>query len=339
MEKSSPLLNFITIGRLSRDFIITLAGRAYIDIPGGSLLYSAVGAGVWESGIGLVARVSEDYPQGWLEQVSRFGFDIRGIHFLKETFDMRSFTAYMDSDTSMHENPISHFARLGLSFPKSLLGFTSPAPAVDNRLVPTLMTIRQNDIPPDYLDATAVHLCSLDYLSHTLLPPLLRQGQVNTLTLELGEGYMTPVFWEQIPTVVKGIDAVLTSEERLRNLFQGRSIDPWEMAEAIAGFGCDIVVIKRGSKGQYLYEHASRTKWQIPFYPSTVVDPTGAADAFCGGFLAGYQATYNPLEGALQGNISASLVAEGTGPFYALDALPGLARSRLEALRYMIRKV
>ena len=60
--------------------------------------------------------------------------------------------------------------------------------------------------------------------------------------------------------------------------------------------------------------------------------------AFCGGFLAGYRGSYDPLQAVMTGNISAAMVIEGTHPFYALDALPGLAKARLEALRDTIRK-
>jgi len=70
-----------------------------------------------------------------------------------------------------------------------------------------------------------------------------------------------------------------------------------------------------------------------------VVDPTGIGDAFCGGFLAGFRHTYDPLQAVLHGNISASMVIEGHGPFYALEALPGLAQARLEALRQSVRKL
>ena len=70
-----------------------------------------------------------------------------------------------------------------------------------------------------------------------------------------------------------------------------------------------------------------------------MVDPNGAGDAFCGGFLAGYRLTYEPLQAALYGNIAASLVVEGNGPFFALDALPGLAGARLEALRQSVRRI
>ena len=111
------------------------------------------------------------------------------------------------------------------------------------------------------------------------------------------------------------------------------------MAEAIAAYGCEFIVIKRGAGGQFLYDASSHTRWEIPPYPARLVNPTGAGDAFCGGFLSGYRRTYDPLEAALYGNISASLTIEGNGPFYALNALPGLAAARLDALRQSVRKI
>jgi ribokinase len=70
-----------------------------------------------------------------------------------------------------------------------------------------------------------------------------------------------------------------------------------------------------------------------------IYDPTGAGDAFCGGFLAGYRRTFDPVQAAVYGNISASLVIEGQGPFYALDALSSLAEARFEALLPSVREV
>ncbi len=200
------------------------------------------------------------------------------------------------------------------------------------------MTIRINDIPADYLDATAAHLCPMDFLSHMLIPSALRQGHISTITVDPSAGYMNPVFWDDMPHLLRGITAFVTSEEKINALFQGRSHDLWEMAETLAAYGCEVVVIKRGAGGQLLYEHANRSKWILPAYPAHVSNPTGAGDAFCGGFLAGYKSTYSALEGALAGNISASLVIEGNNPFYALDTLPGLAKARRDALRNMLRK-
>jgi hypothetical protein len=55
--------------------------------------------------------------------------------------------------------------------------------------------------------------------------------------------------------------------------------------------------------------------------------------------LAGFRRTFDPVQAAVHGNISASLVIEGQGPFYALESLPGLAQARIEALSQTVREV
>ncbi len=150
---------------------------------------------------------------------------------------------------------------------------------------------------------------------------------------------MTSIFWDDFPAVLTGLTAFLPSEPELRALFAGRSTDIWEMMAAVAAYGCEFVVVKRGESGQFLYDATSRVRWEVQSYPARVINPTGAGDAFCGGFLAGYRRTFDPLQAVLYGNIAASLVVEGSGPFFALDALPGLAQARLDALKESARKL
>ena len=333
-----PALRFLIAGQLRREYIITPAGKPVLDILGGNLPYAAAGCSTWEPGIGLLSRTGENFPHEWIDGFAQKGFDCRGIRTVPETLDQRSFYAYPDTDTCLTDNPVSHFARLGLPFPKSLLGYSNLPQAQDSRTVPGSFTIRLSDIPSDYFDASAAHLCPLDFLSHSLLPPALRQGNVTTITMDPSSSYMNPIFWNEIPGLLKGISAFIPSEEKLLGLFQGRTNDLWEMADALADYGCEVIVINRGLRGQLLYDSAAHTRWSIPVYPGRINDPTGAGDAFCGGFLAGFHSTYNALEGALIGNISASLVMEGNGPFYILDTLPGLAKARLEVLRGMVHK-
>jgi sugar/nucleoside kinase (ribokinase family) len=149
---------------------------------------------------------------------------------------------------------------------------------------------------------------------------------------------MNPTFWDDMPVVLNGLTAFTCNEEKLAKLFEGRTHDAWEMAEELAGMGCEIIVIKRSGRGQLIYERSNRARWILPAYPARVRCPTGAGDAFSGGFLAGLCATYDPLQAALQGNISASLVIESDSPFYAFDCLPGLAAARLNALKDMVRR-
>jgi sugar/nucleoside kinase (ribokinase family) len=334
-------LRFVIAGQLKRDFALIPGRKASVDVPGGNLIYASAGFGVWESPmqVGLVARVGEDYPREWLIEFNKRGFDIRGIRVLPEAIDLRSFYVYTDIYTRLTEDPAAHFTRLQQPFPKALLNYSRARNTYDSHSQLTQASLRQSDIPADYLDATAAHLCPIDFLTHTLLPAVLRQNGFTTVTLDPSAGTMTPTFWDDMPALVSGLTAFLPNEDELRTLFHGRSTNLWEMMETISDYGCEIVVVKRGERGQYLYDRATRTHWEISAYPVRVADPTGAGDSFCGGFLAGYWRTYDPLQAVLYGSISASLSIEGSGAFYTLDALPGLAEARFEALKDGVRKV
>jgi sugar/nucleoside kinase (ribokinase family) len=337
---TTPLLTHLVAGRLRRSFILPFEGQPRLDSLGGGLVYSGVGVSIWEPGrIGMLGRVGDDFPAEWLEKISQKGFDRRGIKVVPEPIDLRQFAAYPSPDVSQTDNPVAYFARMGLPFPKALLEYNDREPQMDSRTRLTLLTLRLNDIPSDYLDASAAHLCPMDYLSHNLLPSILRQGHITTISIDPSAGYMNPTYWDDIPALVNGVTAFLASEEKVQSLFQGRSTDLWEMAETLVHYGCEVVVIKRGPRGQYLYDGSNGSRWTIPAYPARVADPYGAGDAFCGGFLAGYHRYYDALKSTLAGNISASLVIEGNGPFYALDVLPGLAEARMQALKEMARRV
>jgi sugar/nucleoside kinase (ribokinase family) len=338
-EQSIP--RSIFIGQLRRETLILPGNQVLLDVPGGNVVYAAVGHLGWEadSSPGIVARVGEDYPQTWLQDFSKRGLDIRGVRVLPEAIDLRSFSVYVDRTTRISDDPVRYFAQLGLPFPKTLLGYRAPRQVLDSRTQLSHASLRQADLPGDYLNAQYAHLCPVDYLTQTLMPAVLRQAGFTTVTLDPSPGCMTPIFWEDIPAMITGLTAFMPNEEEMRALFYSRSVDIWEMMAAIANYGCEFVVVKRGANGQLLYDAASRTKWELPAYPARMINPTGAGDAFCGGFLAGYRKTYDPLQALLYGNISASLVVEGNGPFFALDVLPGLPQARLEALRESARRV
>jgi len=150
---------------------------------------------------------------------------------------------------------------------------------------------------------------------------------------------MTPTARRELPALLNGVTAFLTSQEEMRNLFQAETHDLWKMAAAISLYGCEYVVIKCGALGQLLYVASNKRKWEIPAYPARVADLTSAGDAFGGGFMAGFCKNYDPLEGVLYGNVSASLKIEGSGAYYPLDVMPGLAEARLNVLKDMVREV
>ncbi len=366
---------FVIAGRLQRDYLLpppsagtgtAQGGRPLIDVPGGNLLYAAAGLGVWplsgngttsKSEVGLLARVGEDYPHDWLRSFEKHGWDTRGIHILAEALDLRYFQAELPRSGTgagtesqingspvreprlSRSNPVAHFARLGLPFPKSLLGYHPPADTEDDRKTSPPAAPRPSDIPEDYLNTRTVHLCPLDYLSASRLSSAFRQASVTTLTLDPSATYMTATALQDVHILVQGLTAFLPSEEELRALFWGQTDDLWQMAEAVGEFGCEFTIVKRGARGQMLYDSISKKRWEIPAYAARLANENGAGDSFCGGFLAGYQKTYDPLRSMLYGSVSASLTIEGGGAFHALEALPGLAQARLDSLAEIVRQV
>lgn len=339
MESVTP--RFLVAGQLTRDYILLPSGEGLLDIPGGNVLFAAVGLALWEPEPppAILARVGEDYPHEWLDEFKRRGLNTLGVKILPDAIDLRNFVAFQDPNTQWNDDPVAHFARFGLAFPKALLGYRPLHKSIDSRTNFSQTSMRQSDIPEIFMDTGVAHFCPSDYLTHSLIPALFRQAQFSTITLDPSIGYMSPVFWDNIPSLITGLTTFLPSEQEMFSLFQSRSSDLWEMADALSAYGCEIIVIKCGERGQMLYDAASRTRWEIPAYPARVVNTIGAGDAFCGGFLAGYRRTYDPLQAVLYGNISASLAIEGNSAFYALDVLPGLPQARLETLRHTVRRI
>src|SRR5438477_206052 len=95
----------------------------------------------------------------------------------------------------------------------------------------------------------------------------------------------------QLTEVIKRVDILLMSEEEVRQ-YTGQASIIVGVRQLLA-MGLKYVIVKQGSYGALLFG-ADGTYFSAPSYPlEEVIDPTGAGDAFAGGFL-GYLATVPP---------------------------------------------
>jgi sugar/nucleoside kinase (ribokinase family) len=330
---------YVIAGRITREYILPPSGHPLLDAPGGNALYAAGGLLPWDHEVGVVGRVGEDYPRPWIKEIHRRGLDTQGIEILQQSLDLRLFRAYTENFDVIRGSPVSQFARRQLTFPKALLGYQDRPETERDAWSPDPRSPLASAMPVEYRDARAAHLCPLDFVTHNQFLTAFGAGTVTTITLDPAADYMIPSFFKDLRAIVARLSVFLPSEEELRSLFWGQTHDLWEMMAAVGEYGCDAVVVKRGGRGQAVYDVKGRHRWEVPAYPARPADPTGAGDAFCGGFLAGFRKTYDLVQAALYGNVSASLKVEGSGAFYPLDVLPGLAEARLNALKDLVREV
>lgn len=72
--------------------------------------------------------------------------------------------------------------------------------------------------------------------------------------------------------------------------------------------------------GSLVYDAHETSVTHFPTVPVTVADPTGAGDAFCGGFLSTYIETGDAVQSAVNGSVSASFAIASIGAFGPLKA-------------------
>lgn len=95
----------------------------------------------------------------------------------------------------------------------------------------------------------------------------------------------------QLTEVMKRVDVLMMSEEEVRQYTEQSSITV--AVRQFFALGIKYVVVKLGSYGALLFGQDG-TYFSAPSYPlEEVVDPTGAGDAFGGGFM-GYLSTVRP---------------------------------------------
>ena len=97
--------------------------------------------------------------------------------------------------------------------------------------------------------------------------------------------------------------------------------------------GFEEVVLKLGDAGCLVAGPGLDSPCAIPAVPATVVDLTGAGDAFCGAYAAARLGGLEPVAAARRGAIAAAMVIECAGAGAALALSGGEAERRLAAWR------
>jgi sugar/nucleoside kinase (ribokinase family) len=317
---------YAVVGSLTIDSVATAAGELIPRTCGGNSLYGSIGAHIWDPSVGLVTRAGRDYPDACLGEISG-SVDTSGVRRLERDHPVRVAFAYKDDGSRLRHLP----AEMMAAMPAEMRPYF-----VDNtRETDTYFagSPTPDDIPRDWLAATpAVHLPPLLIKSHVALVDALRTA-LPTRLLTVDSPWHETVGGATLEhlDLLQRIDVTMPSEADLRELLPDMPIV--DAALWLVDQGAHAVVIKIGPHGSLVVD-GSRVLTHVPAYPADAVDPTGAGDSFCGGFLVGLHETGDLIQAALYGTVAASFVVEDrhATPVFAIsrDAAEGRLRTMLE---------
>ncbi len=116
------------------------------------------------------------------------------------------------------------------------------------------------------------------------------------------------------------------------------SDDPLTVLRTWSTFGPRAIAIRHGSHGSYVWDREHDQFWHVPVLPVDVIDPTGAGNAYGGGWCAGWHASQDARVAGCQGTVAAALMISHAGMPPLTAATRQQAAELLEiALRQTVR--
>ena len=117
------------------------------------------------------------------------------------------------------------------------------------------------------------------------------------------------VFWytkEQLGTILANTDILFANHHEVKQMCTTLDMTRDEIVRQVG-----TAIFTMSGNGSTLYSEG--TEHFIPVVPVTLVDPTGAGDAYRAGFLSAYVRGYPPLTCCRIGTVTASFVVEHAG--------------------------
>lgn len=334
------MVEVFTCGGIMIDNVVAADGTVHLETMGGNAVYSAAGARLWQDGVGMVGVVPGNYPHGCLSDVERGGVDTRGVRRAEATVECPEWFFHRPDGSridGLHAET-SALAAFGLSTeriaPDDARRFEAhlgqrPNAGIGFGAFRAAHPVEPEHVPHEYWrTARGVHLAPnrIDAQGR-----ILRQAKAAGLSVSLDPGlHAATMTREELADVLASCDAFLPSEKELRAIMPDDEPEP--AVRRLAGRGPGAIVAKLGAQGSIVFDRSRNRAVAVPPVAVRAPDPTGAGDAFCGGFLAGLLRSADPVLAVCFGTVSASFAVEAFGPFHLLRADRAEAMARLRAL-------
>jgi sugar/nucleoside kinase (ribokinase family) len=290
-------MSLLVVGTVAFDAIETPFGKTD-KIVGGAASYIALAASYFHRDISLVSVVGDDFPQEFLNILTKEGVNLEGLQIKKGE--------------------------------KSFFWSGKYHNDLNNRdTIDTQLNVLENFNP---VVPESAKEC--DFLMLGNLVPAVQRSVIEQLTKRPKLIVLdTMNFWmdiamDELKKTIAMIDVLTINDSEARQLSGEYSLV--KAAQKILAMGPKVLVIKKGEHGALLFN-----KEEVFFAPALpleeVYDPTGAGDSFAGGFI-GYLAktkdiSFNNMKRAI---IFGSAMASFTVERFGTERLIGLSQADVD---------
>lgn len=243
-------MSLLVVGSVALDTVETPFGNVK-DALGGSAVYISIAAGYFTTPIRLVAVVGGDFPKEHIQFMESHQIDLDGLQKVEAGKTFRWGGKY-HYDLNVRDTLFTDLNVFKNFDPKIPSGFKSSSYVVLGNIDPVLQ--------------------------------LRVLNQINKPRLVVGD---TMNYWietkpKELMKTMKFMNAIIVNDSEARLLTHEPNLI--KAAKKIIKMGPKIIIIKKGEHGAMLV--TDDTIFSAPAYPlETIFDPTGAGDAFAGGFI------------------------------------------------------
>jgi sugar/nucleoside kinase (ribokinase family) len=283
-------LDIVCFGQITFDTIINDQGEAH-DILGGSAVYSSVIASSIGGKIGLVSRIGEDFDQAYINFIKNHRVDIRGVKTISGA-STRIKLIYEGEDV------------VSLDIFKGVAS-----------------KITASDFPLYYESTKIAHITPAPFQAQLELATHLKKKGV--LISFDPHKELNNVDFSISKTLLRYVDIFFANQREIMEITKETELT--KAIQLISGLGPKLIIVFLGSRGAQIFNGYSIQKIP-PIKPSAVIDPVGAGDAFCAGFLVSFLEERTLYDSGLWGAACAAHVISDFG----LRNVP--TRSNIETL-------
>jgi sugar/nucleoside kinase (ribokinase family) len=256
-------VSLLVVGSVALDSVETPFGKAEEVLGGSATFFSAAASQL--TPVQLVGVVGDDYPVNKLAALAKRGVDLAGLEYATgRSFRWRGRYRH---DLNVAETLETHLGVFSNFSPKIPAQFRSAPFVFLGNIDPRL----QLDVLTQVDKPTFVACDTMNFWIESRRPDLLK--------------------------LMERVDAITLNDAEARQL-----TDKFNLVKAarwIMKQGPKLVIIKKGEHGAFMFHGES--VFFAPAYPlEEVFDPTGAGDAFAGGFMGYLARTQVITESALR---------------------------------------